>query len=49
MCVINYAYLYAVFMPNVEMEEDKKLDGKHAIEEAMSTYSLRSVRCIWLI
>jgi len=24
---------------NLEMEEDKKLDGQHAIEEAMSTCS----------
>lgn len=38
MCVINYTYLYDAER-NLEMEEDKKLDGQHAIEEAMSTCS----------
>jgi hypothetical protein len=39
--MINYRCLIAVFMPNAtqEMEEEKKLDGRHAIEEAMSMYS----------
>lgn len=28
------------------MEEDKKLDGQHAIEEAMSMYSFEFVLCL---
>ena len=44
MCVIGYTYIPSVHAKgNLEMEEDKMLDGKHAIEEAMSTCSLAFV------
>lgn len=51
MCVINSIYLFIRRVHaewHLEMEEDKTLDGKHAIEEAMSMYSFGIVQLVWL-